>query len=95
MILFLWISPGNSNYLLLAFLPSPFAPQLSQDIGYVLYSALGSFYLPSCIMVFVYIRIYFAAKKRARRGINKKSRNKFDPVSDPSPCPRMYCRLTQ
>lgn len=49
-------------------------------MGYVLYSALGSFYLPSCIMVFVYIRIYYAAKKRARRGINKKSR-KLDPVS--------------
>ncbi|XP_050092058.1 alpha-2C adrenergic receptor [Anopheles aquasalis] len=46
--------------------------QLSQDIGYVLYSALGSFYIPSCIMVFVYIRIYFAAKARARRGIRKK-----------------------
>ncbi|XP_053682731.1 alpha-2A adrenergic receptor [Sabethes cyaneus] len=46
--------------------------QLSQDIGYVLYSALGSFYIPSCIMVFVYIRIYYAAKARARRGIRKK-----------------------
>uniref|UniRef100_A0A2M4CZJ9 Putative alpha-2 adrenergic receptor n=1 Tax=Anopheles darlingi TaxID=43151 RepID=A0A2M4CZJ9_ANODA len=46
--------------------------QVSQDIGYVLYSALGSFYIPSCIMVFVYIRIYFAAKARARRGIRKK-----------------------
>ncbi|KAL6958677.1 Alpha-2B adrenergic receptor [Sarracenia purpurea var. burkii] len=44
---------------------------LSKDIGYVLYSALGSFYIPSCIMVFVYIRIYFAAKARARRGIRK------------------------
>ncbi|CAB3377070.1 Hypothetical predicted protein [Cloeon dipterum] len=46
--------------------------KLSQDIGYVLYSALGSFYIPSCIMVFVYIRIYFAAKARARRGIRKR-----------------------
>ncbi|XP_071439481.1 alpha-2B adrenergic receptor-like [Hetaerina americana] len=45
---------------------------LSEDIGYVLYSALGSFYIPSCIMVFVYIRIYFAAKARARRGIRKR-----------------------
>ncbi|XP_055715566.1 alpha-2C adrenergic receptor-like [Phlebotomus papatasi] len=49
--------------------------QLSQDVGYVLYSALGSFYIPSCIMVFVYIRIYYAAKRRARRGIKKPSRN--------------------
>ncbi|XP_016997263.2 alpha-2 adrenergic receptor isoform X1 [Drosophila takahashii] len=47
---------------------------LSNDIGYVLYSALGSFYIPSCIMVFVYIRIYFAAKARARRGIKKHPR---------------------
>ncbi|XP_059489247.1 alpha-2C adrenergic receptor [Neocloeon triangulifer] len=46
--------------------------ELSQDLGYVLYSALGSFYIPSCIMVFVYIRIYFAAKARARRGIRKR-----------------------
>ncbi|KAG7190665.1 hypothetical protein KM043_006743 [Ampulex compressa] len=50
------------------------APELSEDIGYVLYSALGSFYIPSCIMVFVYIRIYFAAKARARRGIRKQPR---------------------
>ncbi|XP_017112085.1 alpha-2C adrenergic receptor isoform X1 [Drosophila elegans] len=48
--------------------------ELSEDIGYVLYSALGSFYIPSCIMVFVYIRIYFAAKARARRGIKKHPR---------------------
>lgn len=40
----------------------------------MLYSALGSFYIPSCIMVFVYIRIYFAAKARARRGIKKPPR---------------------
>lgn len=45
--------------------------QLSEDLGYRIYSALGSFYIPSCIMVFVYIRIYFAAKARARRGIRK------------------------
>jgi hypothetical protein len=50
---------------------SPVSFQLSEDIGYVIYSALGSFYIPSCIMVFVYIRIYFAAKRRARRGIKK------------------------
>ncbi|XP_075986618.1 alpha2-adrenergic-like octopamine receptor [Anticarsia gemmatalis] len=48
--------------------------KVSDDIGYVIYSALGSFYIPSCIMVFVYIRIYFAAKARARRGIRKNPR---------------------
>ncbi|KAK9889561.1 hypothetical protein WA026_006934 [Henosepilachna vigintioctopunctata] len=48
--------------------------KLSEELGYVLYSALGSFYIPSCIMVFVYIRIYYAAKARARRGIRKPPR---------------------
>merc|ERR1712018_936943 len=45
--------------------------QLSQEIGYVMYSAFRSFYIPSCIMVFVYIKIYYAARERARRVINK------------------------
>ncbi|XP_076229224.1 alpha2-adrenergic-like octopamine receptor [Nomia melanderi] len=58
--------------------------KLSEDIGYVLYSALGSFYIPSCIMVFVYIRIYFAAKKRARRGIRKQPRRR-PPMQPESP----------
>lgn len=48
--------------------------QLSKEIGYVLYSAFGSFYIPSCIMVFVYIRIYFAARDRARRNVRKSPR---------------------
>ncbi|XP_049880649.1 alpha-2Db adrenergic receptor [Pectinophora gossypiella] len=48
--------------------------KVSEDIGYVLYSSLGSFFIPSCIMVFVYIRIYYAAKARARRGIRKNPR---------------------
>lgn len=47
----------------------------------MLYSALGSFYIPSCIMVFVYIRIYYAAKARARRGIRKIQRPKSATVS--------------
>ena len=36
-----------------------------------MYSAFGSFYIPSCIMVFVYIKIYYAARERARRNITK------------------------
>ncbi len=36
---------------------SLFPFQLSKDIGYVMYSAFGSFYIPSCIMVFVYIKV--------------------------------------
>ncbi|XP_023231552.1 alpha-2A adrenergic receptor-like [Centruroides sculpturatus] len=44
---------------------------LSKDIGYVLYSALGSFYIPAIVMVFVYIRIFMAARTRARRNVHK------------------------
>lgn len=57
------INPATNNSLL---------RQVSDDLGYVIYSALGSFYIPSCIMIFVYIRIYYAAKARARRGVPKK-----------------------
>ncbi|XP_058793561.1 alpha-2A adrenergic receptor [Phymastichus coffea] len=57
--------------------------KLSEDIGYVVYSALGSFYIPSCIMVFVYIRIYFAAKARARRNMRKPPRPR--PAAAPPP----------
>lgn len=71
---------------------SPIYLQLSEDLGYVLYSALGSFYIPSCIMVFVYIRIYFAAKRRARRGIKKVPKKPIAPseqVSDSFPPPAL------
>ena len=59
--------PWLNNLLIYSFFFYYCLAQLSEDIGYVLYSALGSFYIPSCIMVFVYIRIYFAARARARR----------------------------
>ena len=60
----------NSLHFMISF-PLFSSFQLSQDLGYVMYSAFGSFYIPSCIMVFVYIKIYYAARERARRVINK------------------------
>ncbi|XP_041369731.1 alpha-2A adrenergic receptor-like [Gigantopelta aegis] len=45
---------------------------LSEDIGYALYSAIGSFFIPAIIMVFVYYKIYQAAKERARKSVAKK-----------------------
>lgn len=35
---------------------------------------MGSFYLPASMMVFVYARIFMAAKKRARKNITKKDK---------------------
>jgi len=40
---------------------------LSEEPGYVLYSIIGSFYLPLCVMAVVYLKIYLAARWRARR----------------------------
>ena len=39
---------------------------LTSQKGYVLYSACGSFYIPLCVMSFVYLKIYLATKKRLR-----------------------------
>ena len=48
---------------------------LSNDIGYVLYSTMGSFYIPCVIMVFVYFKIFQAARALARRNIRRKAGN--------------------
>ena len=40
---------------------------LSEEPGYVLYSIIGSFYLPLGVMAVVYLKIYLAARWRARR----------------------------
>lgn len=47
---------------------------LSDDIGYVLYSTMGSFYIPCVIMVFVYFKIFRAARKLARKNIKKNNK---------------------
>lgn len=41
--------------------------QLTSEPGYVVYSSLGSFYIPLIIMTIVYYKIYAAAKQRLRR----------------------------
>lgn len=40
--------------------------QLTQEKGYVIYSALGSFYIPLLIMTIVYIEIFIATRRRLR-----------------------------
>ncbi|XP_052859782.1 octopamine receptor Oamb-like [Anopheles cruzii] len=51
-------------------LPCPWTCELTNDAGYVVYSALGSFYIPMLVMLFFYWRIYRAAV-RTTRAINQ------------------------
>ncbi|KAF2361241.1 G protein-coupled receptor rhodopsin-like [Trinorchestia longiramus] len=62
---------------------------VSSDLGYVIYSSLGSFYVPSAIMIFVYIRIYYAAKARANKGLMKEKKRERDNKKDDT------CSLSQ
>ncbi|XP_055616037.1 octopamine receptor Oamb isoform X2 [Toxorhynchites rutilus septentrionalis] len=66
--------------------PCPWTCELTNDAGYVVYSALGSFYIPMFVMLFFYWRIYRAAERTTRainqgfrttKGGGKKSNN-FD-----------------
>lgn len=50
--------------------PCPWTCELTNDRGYVVYSALGSFYIPMFVMLFFYWRIYRAAV-RTTRAINQ------------------------
>ena len=40
---------------------------LTKAPGYIIYSSLGSFYVPLLVMIFVYIRIFIVACRRERR----------------------------
>jgi len=40
--------------------------QLTDDRGFVVYSAAGSFYIPLAVMTFVYVKIYLATRRRLR-----------------------------
>ncbi|KAJ2940011.1 hypothetical protein O0L34_g14042 [Tuta absoluta] len=50
--------------------PCPWVCELTNDTGYVVYSALGSFYIPMFVMLFFYWRIYKAAV-RTTKAINQ------------------------
>lgn len=50
--------------------PCKYTCELTNEAGYVVYSALGSFYIPMLVMLFFYWRIYKAAV-RTTRAINQ------------------------
>ncbi|CAG9787748.1 unnamed protein product [Diatraea saccharalis] len=51
--------------------PDKFSPetpcQLTSEPGYVIYSSLGSFFIPLIIMAIVYVKIFLAARQRLRK----------------------------
>ncbi|KAL6467519.1 hypothetical protein MHYP_G00231960 [Metynnis hypsauchen] len=52
--------------------------QVSQEPSYTIFSTFGAFYLPLCVVLFVYWKIYKAAKFR----IGSKKTNTITPVSE-------------
>lgn len=66
-----WIEDAaETSFKPILLLPCPWKCELTNDRGYVLYSALGSFYIPMFVMLFFYWRIYRAAV-RTTRAINQ------------------------
>ena len=45
---------------------------LSEEVGYVIYSTLGSFYVPLVVMVVVYFKIYVTVRGQARRSVRNR-----------------------
>lgn len=64
--------------------PCPWICELTSDTGYVVYSAMGSFYIPAFVMLYFYWRIYRAAVQTTRainqgfRTTKATTRNRFD-----------------
>lgn len=47
---------------------------VSNELGYVLYSSLGSFYIPVIILIIVYWRIYAITKQHSRQRLKETER---------------------
>lgn len=41
--------------------------EITQELGYTFYSTVGAFYLPLCVMVFFYVRIFCITSKQGRK----------------------------
>ena len=62
-----------------------FQCQLTDEKGYVLYSASGSFFIPLIIMTFVYVKIFQATRRRLRERAKAASAAKFTAITCSSP----------
>ncbi|XP_031784361.1 octopamine receptor Oamb isoform X2 [Nasonia vitripennis] len=59
-------SSSSSSGIIVPVKPCRWICELTNDAGYVVYSALGSFYIPTLVMLFFYWRIYNAAVSTTR-----------------------------
>ncbi|XP_052869133.1 tyramine/octopamine receptor [Anopheles cruzii] len=60
---------------------SEFPCQLTSNQGYVIYSSLGSFFIPLAIMTIVYIEIYVATRRRLRERAQASKINTLQPTA--------------
>jgi len=79
----LYDDAGIENKISYTIPPCPWICELTNDAGYVVYSALGSFYIPMFVMLFFYWKIYRAAvqtTKAINQGFRttKTIRNRFE-----------------
>jgi len=69
--------------------PQPVCPDgldrcvLSQEPGYVVYSTIGSFYIPLVVMFAVYLKIFHVTRLRARRHLEKTAKFPFQKQPPP------------
>lgn len=57
--------------------------QLTSEKGYVIYSSLGSFYIPLVIMTIVYVEIFIATRRRLRERAKASKINTFNMTKAP------------
>lgn len=63
--------------------------EITQEIGYTFYSTIGAFYLPLCVMVFFYVRIFCITSKRGKKwmrgpGSSRLVRHRNAPITSSS-----------
>ncbi|XP_060067200.1 tyramine/octopamine receptor-like [Ylistrum balloti] len=62
---------------------------LTEEKGFVIYSACGSFYIPLAIMSFVYLKIFLATRKRLRERAKASAATKLSCMSGTRPSPNI------
>lgn len=64
---------------------------LTEEKGFVIYSACGSFYIPLAIMSFVYLKIFLATRKRLRERAKASAATKLSCMTGTKPGQNISC----